>query len=74
LEKNTEIFNNFFGEDILNNEWKKIVDSFKPREVKIKELEGFILGVAINNFMWTAKRNVDMLRNWMQILVEVISK
>ena len=72
LERNTKNFNDFFGEDILNNEWSKIVASNKPAQVKIKELEGYILNVAINNFMWTAKRSIDMLRNWMMILMEVL--
>ena len=72
LERNTKSYNDFFGEDILKGEWKKIVDSFhKPPQEKIKELEGYILHVAINNFMWTAKRGKNMLLNWMMILVEV---
>jgi hypothetical protein len=72
LEESTLKFNDFFGEDILNKEWTRIVNSGLSNESKIKELEGYILNVSINNFMWTAKRKIHLLLNWMDILFHII--
>ena len=72
LEGFAKTFNEFFGEDIMNDAWKKIVDSRKPAGMKIEELQVYILIVAINNFIWTSDRENFMLTHWMEILNHIV--
>ena len=72
LEGFAKTFNEFFGKDIMNDAWKKIVDSGKSAEMKIEELQDYTLIVAINNFIWTSDRQTFMLANWMQILNHIV--